>query len=86
MKDVKWVIENVINQGKHACYDGEDIKGGFHSALEAELRRQGWTYHETGSYCTKASGETHLQKDGLAVEIISASFLGSFTQIHTVRI
>lgn len=59
-----------------------DIGSEFGRALTSELYRLGWVDTQSYSYCTKATFESHLKKDGFKVNIISAQFLGPFTQIE----
>jgi hypothetical protein len=48
-----------------------------------ELRSNGWRMvNGNRDYCSKASFEVNLQKEGREVNIVEASFLGSFTQVH----
>lgn len=54
----------------------------FGRTVAAVLEDKGWRPFETGSYCSKATFETHLKKGNRRVEIISAVFMGAFTQVR----
>jgi hypothetical protein len=56
--------------------------GGFGRSLYQGLLSKGWVHAESYSECSKASFEAHLKKGNRRVEIISASFLGVFTDIR----
>lgn len=59
-----------------------DEHSDFADRLAIELRARGWKSYRTYSYCKVASSEYHLAKGELTVEIIAASFLGPFVQVH----
>lgn len=72
-----------INCGDfRASYDRTEMEDGFHGKLVIELMRLGWKHYQSHSRCTKASSEDHMEKDGRRVEIISAYFMGFFTQVR----
>lgn len=50
--------------------------------LAEVLRRLDWVDFESHSYCKVASFEAHLKKGHRKVEIISASFMGVFTEVR----
>jgi hypothetical protein len=55
---------------------------GFARELDEHLRDLGWDPYESLSQCSKASFESHRKKGNRRVEIISASFLGVFTEVR----
>jgi hypothetical protein len=54
----------------------------FSMALVGYLKSGGWTYAKRYDECTKAIYEAYLQKDGVKLRIITANFMGIFTQIE----
>ena len=80
-------IANRINSGEslNVSYGRDEMEPSFHSNLVSHLYKMGFTDEQTGSYCSKASGESHLIKDNLHVEVVSANFLGFFTQVQAHR-
>jgi hypothetical protein len=54
----------------------------FGAGVAGALRNRGWEHYSPKSSCSKASGEWHLRKGAKTVEIISANFLGAFTQVR----
>ena len=50
--------------------------------LPLYLRDLGWDPATSYSECSKASFESHRKKGNRSVEIISASFMGVFTEVR----
>jgi hypothetical protein len=56
--------------------------GFFGRKIADELYANGWKMSKALDYCSKANYETNLEKDGKSINIVQASFLGSFTQVQ----
>mgnify|MGYP001453043582 CR=1 FL=1 len=76
-------IATLINTGGriNSTFDADEIEPDFHRLLVNALYDMGFTNAKSLSACSKASSEHHLEKDGQKVEVISANFLGRFTQV-----
>lgn len=79
-------IVKSITSGK-PVHDNDDGNH-FHEIVTA-LRAAGYVPDTSLSKCSKAHSEAHLKpgpkadKRGLRVEVIVASFMGTFTQVNT---
>lgn len=78
-KAFKWALERwAKDPDAHFQMDGH-----FGRRIEAELMKNGWKTCDSRSYCSKASFETNLTKNGHSkINIIESSFLGAFTIVQ----
>jgi hypothetical protein len=56
--------------------------GFFGRKIADELHANGWKTAMGLDYCSKANYEVNLEKNGKTINIVQASFLGSFTQVQ----
>ena len=78
------VAQMIDTKAFNEQFEGKDTEPSFHSKLVSELCRRGWKEYNTHSQCKVAyGGENHMQKDGRKVEIITSSFMGTFTLVNT---
>ena len=84
MKTALEIARLIIDHGSvNSNFDADEIEPDFHRRLVDALRKSGFTDAKSLSACSKASREDHLERCDIEVEIISANFLGSFTQVHS---
>jgi hypothetical protein len=88
-KEKAQLIKNVVKMVSDGRATHNSWDGSFGRLLVQAFVAAGYVHYTPLSACSKASGEWHLKpgpkgpKKGLPVEIIEASFLGSFTQVGT---
>lgn len=72
-----------LNEGQlvNGNWGLEELEPGFQGKLEALLAQTGWTVPKTYDHCSKASRESNWWKDGIKVNVLTANFLGTFTQV-----
>ena len=75
------VAQKIENELLNEQYDNVDHN--FQRDVTNALLALGWQYCSSSSRCKVASEETHLNKGGKYVELITSNFMGRFTQIST---
>lgn len=78
MENIQQTVTSILKTTKS---DSFDFDGHLGKAIDKKLREEGFKSYQSGSYCTKASFESNIKKEGKRVEIIEANFMGKFTQI-----
>ena len=86
MKTTGKQVAELVEEGRiNKDFDASEVESGFHSALVSALYAKGWKDYTADSKCSVAyGGEHHLvSPNGRKVEIITSSFLGTFTLVQT---
>jgi hypothetical protein len=84
MTELKKTIDKIDSHvEKNESLDTQVDSGSeFGSALASHLTKNGWKPYQNLSVCSKASFQAYLEYRGHKIEIISASFMGVFTDIR----
>jgi len=64
----------------------ENVGGNIGHELADILKNRGWKPAKSYSYCTKASSEWDLTNGKTKVNIVVASFMGTFTQVDAYSV
>jgi len=78
------IADKIEKESFNTQYDSGEVEPSFHGKLVTELYKRGWKEYNSLSRCKVAyGGENHMEKEGRKIEIITSSFMGTFTLVNT---